>query len=253
MNITNNNINFNGYIHYVPYGTISKLKTLELPKTEDEANEYFLLVDETNQAIRPNLWDEIYALDLEQKRDLSKILSLTYKSYSPDNLYPTSILIHPKANIFKEVEDTFKTGNILDEDEIDLLRNKTKGAFTLEDIERNISLNHKESEELVENLKFIKDLLNKENYRYFEAMSPKTVIGIIQNRLLTYDDFKDALKLLKEGGIYKYASIMPKTFSERDYAIKSFIHEYLLGESYEKIEEFDYENRTHYFETNNGM
>ena len=251
MNIrSNNNINFNGYIHNASYSTVSKLKTQELPKTEDEANEYFLLVDEANQAIAPNLWDKIYSLDVEQKKDLSRILSLTYKSYSPDNMYPRSILVNPKANLFKETEDIFKAGGVLNEYEIDWLRNKTKGAFTLEEIERNISLNHKNSEELTENLRFIKDLLKNENYRYFKAMSPKTVIGIIQNRLLTYDDLDKALKALKEDGVYEYASLIPKTYAEKDYTIKQSIHEYLLGESYRKIEEFDYENRKHFFETN---
>ena len=108
MNITNSNINFQAYFHYTPAKTIEKLKTQEYPKTENEANEYLLLVDEVNQAINPNLWDKIYSLNLEQKRDLSKILSLTYKTCNPENMYPTTILINPKANLFKETEDIFK-------------------------------------------------------------------------------------------------------------------------------------------------
>lgn len=227
-----NNVSF-GYKHKVnkkDLKTVSESK----PKTLQDTNEYFLAVDSVTKALPKfeNGWDELYSLNLNQKLALTNIFKLTYKTQDKENPYPHSLFLNPSAKPVESVVKLVKTDDILSKEERQKFYDKTKGAFKYDTLEKYKDAHLEDTQEAKDNLNFIKILMQDENKDIFEEMSPATLVGILYNRFLTYDDFSESLEIVREDNVMGY----PKN------EIRETLHNYFLGESLYKIidvEDFD--------------
>lgn len=214
----------------------SALKTISEsnPKTLQDTNEYFLAVDSVTRALPKSeqSWDKLYSLNLNQRLALANTFKLTYKTQDEESPYPYSLISNPSAKPVASVVKLVETDGILSKEERQRFYDKTKGAFKYETMKRYQDRHLEDTEEAKGNVKFIKDLMQDKNKDIFEEMSPATLVGILYNRLLTYDDFSESLEVVREDKVMTY----PKD------EIRETLHCYFLGESYHKIydvEEFD--------------
>ena len=229
MKINSVNLNFKQGISYQ-----EKLIKNRSPKTKEGASQYFLDVDKVTKAMpaRQEAWDKLYMLNMPDSLLLIDAIKLTYKNHNIENPYPELLISNNNFDFMKSVKNLIQTDGILNEDEQEKFLDKTKGAYKLEQIAKYDSLKLNKTDEIKDNLSFIKELMQDDNKEVFEVMSPATLVGILYNRYLSCEDFSDSLNLIYEDEVLNY----PKE------EIRETIHEYLLGESYSKIstvEEFD--------------
>ena len=212
---------------------ITRLKSQ--PKTADEANEYFLTVDEATGKIPANAWDKMYGLSEEDKLKLADYMKASYLSVQQ---YSTGELLRPEK-LTPVVQELMQTGEILSEEEIELLQKKMQGTFNPEKIATHKKMKKNEEEIFKGNLQFLKELMN-EDAKIFNIMSPMTTNKILFNEYLTYEDFKESLEVIKQDDLLSpsYTDLQEEGLMRDDFR-KKVIHETLLGESYSKIMKVD--------------
>ena len=217
-------------INKINFGYYPARKLSSTPRTGDEANEYFLAIDEQTRKIPTDSWDKLYAMDEEDKLKAVDFMKATYLSVPR---YFEHELLNPQE-LTPTINRLLKKGNILEEDEIETLKAKLEGTFSPDKLSKYVRFKRDEEDTHQGNLWFLKDLIVEEP-EIFETMAPKTVNKILLNHLLTYDDFSSALEEIKDGELLTPPKdlIYQRRADKKEFQ-RMVLHECLLGESYYK-------------------
>jgi len=231
-------LNSSNAFNTLKFGNLKK-EFFKTPCTEEEVNEYFFEIDRTTRALPDDLWDKIWSLSIDEKFSLADYLSATYLTRKT---YKLADINKPKA-MSPAINMLLSVGDVLDDNEKEMFKNKTQGAYDFDTLSKFINSNKHKEENFIGNLLFLKELLKKENAEVFDAISPLTATKILFNYLLTYDDFSSALSALKEDDALCLPLRLRNWFTYSSDGVQRYkrgvIHEYLLGESYKKIEDAD--------------
>ena len=217
-------------IRNVNFGFKSTKKLSSTPKTDQEANEYFLAIDEQTRKIPVDCWDKLYGLSTEDKLKAADFMKATYISVPK---YFEHELLNP-VELSPTIDRLLRTDDILEEEEIEALKEKMEGTFSPDKLSKFVRFRRDKEGELQGNLWFLKDLIN-DDPEIFETADPMTINKIFLNYLLTYENFSDALEEIKDGDLLTPPNdIQYQRYSSTKQWQKMVIHESLLGESYYK-------------------